>query len=85
MQRPGLLGEHPELFCLLSRRFRQRAVLFGTVTLLIRLLPKIFSLFPPLLGLDAVRLTRSVVVRHMSLLAKVESAAMIGRMHRSHN
>ena len=53
LQRPGLLGEHPEPFCLLPRRFRQRAVLFGTVTLLIRFFPKILSLLPPLLGLDA--------------------------------
>jgi hypothetical protein len=35
MQRPGFLGEYSEPFCLLSRRFRQRAVPFGAVTLLI--------------------------------------------------
>jgi len=46
LQRPGLLGEYPEPFCLLSRRFRQRAVLFGTATLLICGFPMIFGLFP---------------------------------------
>jgi hypothetical protein len=63
-----LLGKYPELFCLLPRRFRQRAVPFGTVTLLIRFLPKIFSIFPPLLGLHAVHLRPSLVVGHIASL-----------------
>jgi hypothetical protein len=45
-------------------------VLFGTVTLLIRFLPKIFSLFPRLLGLDAVRFGRLLVTRHIDLVVR---------------
>ena len=48
------LRRAPEMFCLLPRRFGQRPVLFGAATLLIRYLPKILSLFPPLLGRDTV-------------------------------
>ena len=43
-ERPGLLGQDPELFRLVPRRLRHHAVIFGAATPLIRFLPKILVL-----------------------------------------
>jgi hypothetical protein len=55
-ERPRILGQNPELFCFLPRRFGHCAETFGTVTVPIRFLAEIFSIFARFLSVDAVRL-----------------------------
>ena len=64
----GVLGQNPKLFRFPPRRFRQHAVFFGTVPLLIRLLTKMFSTFAPLLRIHTIGLRPGPFVWHSASL-----------------
>jgi hypothetical protein len=72
LERARFFSQDPELFRLLPRGFGQHAVSFGTVTLLVGLLPNIFRVFPSLLGVHTIRLRLRPVVRHMASLRSHE-------------
>jgi hypothetical protein len=67
-ERTGLFSQDTELFRFLPGGFRQHAVSFGSVTLLIGLLPNLFSVFPPLLGIRTVRLGSRLFLWHIASL-----------------
>ena len=67
-ERAGLFSQDAELFRLFSGGFREQAASFGTVTLLIGLLPNFLCIFPPLLGIHTVRLGLGAVLWHIASL-----------------